>query len=87
MQGVSDAVKNIFLLISKYLEKWDTKIVNMMDYLRAILLVTEIGMMEPKTLIAGVHVILNLKGMSLHHIYQVSPFTAKLITDLVQVKF
>lgn len=45
----------------------------------------EIAMLEPKTQLGGVHVILDITGLSLNHIAQFSPQMAKLILDWVQV--
>lgn len=49
------------------------------------MVIIEIAMLEPKTQLAGVHVILDFTGLSLVHVYEFSPLTAKLILDWVQV--
>ncbi|VEN51502.1 unnamed protein product [Callosobruchus maculatus] len=51
---------------------------------RAVMVAIEIAMLEPKTQLGGVHVILDMSGLSLVHIYQFSPQLAKLILDWVQ---
>lgn len=54
---------------------------------RTVILALEIGMIEPKTQVAGVHVIIDLEGLSLQHIWQFSPGFAKTILEFVQVGY
>ncbi|XP_018569344.1 alpha-tocopherol transfer protein-like [Anoplophora glabripennis] len=64
--------------------KWNPKEVKLEDMFKAVMVTIEIAMLEPKTQLAGVHVIIDLAGLSLVHICQFSPQTAKLILDWVQ---
>nr|CAH7740996.1 unnamed protein product [Callosobruchus chinensis] len=64
--------------------KWNPKVVKLEDMFRAVMVAIEIAMLEPKTQLGGVHVILDMSGLSLVHIYQFSPQLAKLILDWVQ---
>lgn len=48
-------------------------------------MVVEVAMIEPKTQVGGVHIILDMKGLSLSHITQFSPKLAQLILEFVQV--
>ncbi|CAH1117991.1 unnamed protein product [Phaedon cochleariae] len=65
-------------------EKWNPKKVSLEDMFKAVMVAIEIAMLEPRTQLGGVHVILDLVGLSLVHVYQFSPSTAKLILDWVQ---
>lgn len=67
--------------------KWNTKIVSLTDMFRATIVALEIAMLEPKTQVGGVHVILSFDGLSLSHIAQFTPSIAKTILDWVQVTF
>lgn len=65
-------------------EKWNPKSYGIHLLFRAVILAIEIGMIEPKTQVSGVHVILDLEKLTLTHIMQVNPSTAKLIMDFIQ---
>uniref|UniRef100_A0A6P7HA60 Clavesin-1-like n=1 Tax=Diabrotica virgifera virgifera TaxID=50390 RepID=A0A6P7HA60_DIAVI len=67
------------------LDHWDTKKVSMEQLFKAVMVSMEIAMLEPKTQLGGVHVILDTGGLSLMHICQFSPSIAKLILEWIQV--
>ncbi|CAH1133144.1 unnamed protein product [Ceutorhynchus assimilis] len=64
--------------------KWKPKDVPLEDMFRSIMVAIEIAMMEPRTQVGGVNVIISLEGLSLSHVYQFSPKMAKEIVDWVQ---
>ncbi|KAG5886523.1 hypothetical protein JTB14_024176 [Gonioctena quinquepunctata] len=72
------------IMITNCGSKWNPKEVTLEDMFRAVMVAIEIAMLEPKTQLGGVHVILDTAGLSLIHVYQFSPQTAKLILDWVQ---
>lgn len=66
------------------LEKWDPKQVKLEELFKAVMVAMEIAMLEPKTQCGGVQVILDTKGLSIMHIYHLSPMLAKTILEWVQ---
>lgn len=66
------------------LANWNTKRVNLQDMYRSIMMALEVAMIEPKTQVGGVHVILNMQGLTLNHVWQFSASFAKLVVDFVQ---
>ncbi|XP_072383653.1 alpha-tocopherol transfer protein-like [Diabrotica undecimpunctata] len=63
---------------------WDPKKVTMEELFKAVMVSMEIAMLEPKTQLGGVHVILDTAGLSLMHIYQFSPSLAKVMLEWIQ---
>lgn len=65
--------------------KWDVKQVSLNELVRSIFLMAEIAMTEYRTQISGLDVIFDLEGLSIQHIYQISPSFASVILHWVQV--
>ncbi|XP_025831172.1 alpha-tocopherol transfer protein isoform X1 [Agrilus planipennis] len=65
-------------------EKWKVKNVTLQDLFRSVMMALEIAMIEPRTQVGGVHVVLDMIGLSLNHVYQFTPYFAKMVLDWVQ---
>lgn len=68
-------------------ENWVPSQISIYELFRALIMVLEIAMIEPKTQVGGVHVVLDMKGLSLNHIIQFTPSFAKNMLSFVQVGF
>ncbi|KAF2904399.1 hypothetical protein ILUMI_01776 [Ignelater luminosus] len=64
--------------------KWNPKVIALSDLFRTVMMALEIAMIEPKTQVAGVHVILDMQGLTLNHVWQFSPSFAKTVLEFVQ---
>ncbi|CAK9799180.1 CLVS1 [Anthophora quadrimaculata] len=72
------------LLLINSGKQWNTKIINMEEIVRSVMLSMDAAMAEPKTQIGGVHVILNMDGFTLNHVTHITPTLAAIITEWVQ---
>lgn len=59
----------------------------MPDLLRGVLICLEAAILEPRTQISGVVVIIDLRGLSLNHVWQFTPGFASMLLEWVQVQF
>ncbi|GJQ82461.1 hypothetical protein Trydic_g14452 [Trypoxylus dichotomus] len=64
--------------------RWNPKEVSLTILIKALLVALEIAMAEPRTQVGGVHILLDLNGLSLSHITQFTPGLAKMILWIVQ---
>lgn len=64
--------------------KWNPKTLKLQDMFRAIMMFIEVGMVEPKTQLAGVQVIFDMSGLSMNHVYQFGPSFALALLEWVQ---
>lgn len=64
---------------------WNLSEVSSLDMLRATLLIQEIGIMEPRTQVAGAVGIFDFEGISFRHCLQVTPSLAQNLVKLLVV--
>ncbi|XP_013169720.1 PREDICTED: alpha-tocopherol transfer protein-like isoform X2 [Papilio xuthus] len=67
--------------------KWDTEAVPIVDVVRCALIMDEIAVMQPKLQILGVTIIVDLEGLSVRHVRQLTPTIAGQIVSLMGVNF
>ncbi|OWR51027.1 hypothetical protein KGM_201346 [Danaus plexippus plexippus] len=65
-------------------ERWNPREVPLKEVFRGIQLGLEGAMVEPRTQVCGVAVVLNMKGLSFSQIMQFTPSFAKMVVDWIQ---
>nr|ATY51970.1 CRAL-TRIO domain-containing protein [Bicyclus anynana] len=65
-------------------ERWNPRRVPLREVFRGVQLGLESAMVEPRTQVCGVSVILELKGLSFSQIMQFTPSFAKMVVDWIQ---
>ncbi|XP_054283767.1 alpha-tocopherol transfer protein-like [Macrosteles quadrilineatus] len=65
-------------------DKWKPKDCSLVELLRGILMILEAAILEPRTQISGAIVLVDLQGLSLHHVWQFSPGFASMLVEWVQ---
>ncbi|CAG9566643.1 unnamed protein product [Danaus chrysippus] len=65
-------------------ERWNHREVPLKEVFRGIQLGLEGAMVEPRTQVCGVAVVLNMKGLSFSQIMQFTPSFAKMVVDWIQ---
>lgn len=65
-------------------KKWNPKQVSLDNIFRSCMLSLDAAVAEPKTQISGVHVIMNMDGLTLNHVTYFTPSFAATMTEWVQ---
>ncbi|XP_026757330.1 clavesin-2-like [Galleria mellonella] len=65
-------------------ERWNPREVSLQEVFRGVQLGLEAAMVEPKTQVSGVITILDMKGLTLAQIMQMTPSFAKMVIDWIQ---
>ncbi|XP_076375368.1 alpha-tocopherol transfer protein isoform X1 [Megalopta genalis] len=65
-------------------KKWNPKQISIDEIFRGVMLSLDAAMAEPKTQIAGVHVIMNMEGFALSQVTYITPSFAASLTEWVQ---
>ncbi|KAK9306476.1 hypothetical protein QLX08_002852 [Tetragonisca angustula] len=63
---------------------WNPKVISTDEIFRSVILSLEAAIAEPRTQIAGIHVILNMTGLTLTHVAHITPSFAASVTDWIQ---
>lgn len=77
----------MILLVFLISGRWETDVVPIVDVVRCALLMDEIASMQPKLQILGVTIIVDLEGLNMSHISQLTPTVASQIVTLMGVCF
>lgn len=79
--------KKFFLIKILFSDKFDSSKVTIDDIFRTNILALEQIVREPETQIAGIVVVLDMAGLSLHHARFFTPYYAKRTVEVVQETF
>ncbi|XP_011877589.1 PREDICTED: alpha-tocopherol transfer protein-like [Vollenhovia emeryi] len=63
---------------------WNPKQVSTHEFFKGVILILFLAFLEYRTQIAGVHIILDVGGLSLNHITYLTPSFAKMLVDFIQ---
>lgn len=77
-----DATSNFFFNITGL---WDTEKVPIEDVVRCALVMDEVAALQPKLQILGVTIIVDLEGLSIRHVRNLTPTIASQIVSLMGV--
>ncbi|KOX73152.1 Alpha-tocopherol transfer protein-like [Melipona quadrifasciata] len=72
------------LLLVNCGKAWNPKVISTDEIFRSVILSLEAAIAEPRTQIAGIHVILNMTGLTLTHVTHITPSFAASVTDWIQ---